>query len=63
MLAFEQLAHVIDGRAVFLGECFDDLLMAGRIAGVVPQNGHWFSSSNPRRMLTAAIPRFPIILN
>ena len=55
VLTLEQLAHVIDGGAVFLGECFDDLLMAGRIAGVVPKkNSHWFSSSNPGRMLTGA---------
>jgi hypothetical protein len=39
-------SHVIDGRLVFLGECFDDLLVTGRIAGVVPQNGHWLSSRN-----------------
>ena len=45
VLMLEQLAHVIDGRGVLLGKSFDDLLVAGRIAGAVPQKGHCFSSS------------------
>jgi hypothetical protein len=50
---------MVDRRSILFSERFDHLLVAGRIAGIVPKNGHRFSSSlscEPNCLVTVFIP-------